>query len=144
MERSSRGTEPATKSHDCKQDDGDQNHWLQRHQIDGAEDLVPDRVSTAVRDRCESFSELSDRQRDCGPLSESRRTVRTSLASEPPSGETDDGPQDHMEDRMPRSDIDVERRPDGSSKNQAEEDSSEQDERLASRRSRLDAADCHR
>lgn len=117
---------------------------MQRHQIDGAEDLVPDRVSTAVRDRSQSFSELSDRQRDCGPLSELRRTVRTFLSSEPPSRETDDGSQDHMEDCVARSDIDVERRPDGGSKNQAEDDPSEQDERLPSWRNRLDRADWHR
>lgn len=105
---------------------------------------MADRVPTAIRDRSQSFSELSDRQRDCRPLSEPRRTVPAPHASEPPSCETDDGPENHMEDRVPRSDIDVERCPDGGSKNQTEDDPSEQDERLPTWRSRLDLATWHR
>lgn len=60
---SSSGTEPAAKNHDCKHDDGGENHRLQRYQIDGAEGLVPDRVSASVRNSSQSFSELSEAHR---------------------------------------------------------------------------------
>jgi hypothetical protein len=80
-------------------------------------------------------TKLRDRQRDCRPLSELGRAVRSSVAPEPPSGETDDYTEDHMEDRVPSPDVHTERGSDGGSKNNAQDDRAEQDQGLSPWRS---------
>lgn len=110
-----RGSAPTAKCHDRKQDDRHQDEGLQNCEIGDAGDFVTDRVAAAVRDGGQSFNKLSDRQRKCRPLSELGRAIRSSVASEPPSGETDDRTKDHVEDRVPSSDIHTERRSDSGS-----------------------------
>ena len=110
-----RGSAPTAKCHDRKQDDRHQDEGLQDCEIDEAGYLVTDRVAAAVRDGGQSFNKLSDRQRECRPLSELGRAIRSSVAPEPPSGETDDRTEDHVEDRVPSSDIHTERRSDSGS-----------------------------
>jgi len=109
-----RGIAPA-RCRDRKHDDRHQDEGLQDCEIDDARDFVTDRVSAAVRDGGQSFNKLSDRQRECRPLSELGRAIRSSVAAEPPSGETDDRTKDHVKDRVSSSDIHTERRSDSGS-----------------------------
>ena len=82
---------------------------------------MTDRVPAAVRDGSQSFNKLGDRQRDCRPLSELGRAVRSPVAPEPPSGETDYQTEDHMKDRVPSSDIHIERRAESGSKDKTQD-----------------------
>ena len=116
---------------------------MQDCEIDDSGDLVTDRVPAAVRDGSQSFNKLGDRQRDCRPLSELGRAVRSPVAPEPPSGETDYQTEDHMEDRVPSSDIHTERRSESGSKDKTQDHPSEQDQGLPPWRSWLDSAVRH-
>ena len=112
--------------------------------IDHAGDLVSDRVPAAVRDGSQSFNKLREAQRDRRPLSKSGRSVRSSWRRSHQAASPRTTLRTTWTIGVSGSDIDIERRSDGGSKDEAQDHTSEQKPGPVAWRSRLDCGFRHR